>query len=113
MTNSSRLEEQFYWHVLALGLPQPERQYRIPGSKRRFVYDFAWPDKRLLVEIQGGVWVPNTGHTSGRGITRDCEKANEATLCGYRLLVFTGNMIERNNEALDALMCFFNAGAEG
>lgn len=109
MTNSSRLEEQFYWHVLAMGLPEPVRQYRIPESKRRFVYDFAWPDKRLLVEVQGGVWVANTGHTSGRGITRDCAKVNEAVLQGWRVLLFTADMVT-SGEADEMLEGVLNGG---
>ena len=62
----------------------------IPGRKLR--WDFAWPAKHLLVEIQGGIWAKG-GHTSGVGVNRDCEKANLATLAGWHILSLTPNQI--------------------
>jgi hypothetical protein len=40
-----------------------------------------------------------TGHTSGDGVRRDCEKNNLAVLAGYKVLYFTSDMV-RDGEAL-------------
>jgi hypothetical protein len=85
---TSALEETFYLLCLAHGFPDPEREYLlVPG--RRWRADFAWHDKLLAVEIEGGVW-SNGRHTRGGGFTSDCEKYNEAQLLGWRVLRFTG-----------------------
>ena len=70
----------------------PERQAKlIPG--RKFAFDFAWAEQRLAVEVQGGIFLPKGAHTSGPGVTRDCEKAALAMLEGYRTLAVTGAMV--------------------
>lgn len=86
------LESSLLLQLRAAGL-EPEREYHaIPG--RKFRWDFAFVAQRLLVEVQGSTWVAGTGHTSGRGIARDCEKVNLATLHGWRVLLFTRDMVE-------------------
>lgn len=66
------------------GLPRPEAEYRILPD-RRFRWDFAWPDAKLALEIQGGVWVSGS-HGRGTGIVRDQEKLNLAAVAGWRTL---------------------------
>lgn len=87
----SALEEEFLFHVKALGLPAPVPQYQIV-QERRFRWDFAWPDYKVAVEIQGGTW-SGGAHGRGWGIERDCEKQNLAVLAGWRVLLFTGTMV--------------------
>lgn len=63
-----------------------ERQFRyVPG--RKFAADFAWPQDRLLVEVQGG-WTNGQAHGSVSGIKADVERGNLATINGYRVLRF-------------------------
>ena len=86
-----------------------EREFIIHG--RRFRWDFKLDDPSrlsngILVEVQGGVWV-KSGHSSGVGITRDCEKINYATLNGYRLLSFTGDMVN-NGIAIQTICKIIN-----
>lgn len=51
--SASDLEQLFAFQVKAAGLPEPEREYRaIKGRKFRF--DFAWVERKLLVEVNGG-----------------------------------------------------------
>ena len=103
----SELEETLAWLLQAQGIPFT-RQYRaIQG--RRWRWDFAWPEARLLGEVQGGIWKPHTGHTSGTGLTRDYEKHNAATLAGWRVLYVTGKMIADGS----ALRMILEAGAGG
>ena len=93
----SELEEILAFQIKAKGLPKPDREfYAIPG--RRFRFDFAWPIERVLVEVQGGTW--GTGaHSTGKGISRDCEKHNLAVIEGWRCLDVTTDQI-RSGKAL-------------
>ena len=54
-----------------------------PSRKWRF--DYAWPDKMVALEVEGGVWTMGR-HTRGIGFVRDMEKYNAATLLGWRVL---------------------------
>lgn len=92
-----------------------EREFSpIPG--RLFRFDFLasnctrppfLKEESVLVEVQGGVWLKGkSGHSSGAGITRDCEKLSLAAVHGYRVIVCTpaqiksGKAIEWIKEAL-------------
>ena len=91
----SALESQLAYMIKAYGLPEPKTQYRLPElPERKFAWDFCWPCERLLVDVQGGTWVANSGHTSGTGLERDCEKMVLATLAGYRVMFVTGMQIK-------------------
>jgi hypothetical protein len=74
-----------------------QREYKpIPG--RRLSYDFFIGSLKrslpLLVELQGGTWMVRSGHNTGKGIQRDCEKLNLATLNEYAVMQFTTQMVE-------------------
>lgn len=95
----SRLEELLYLHLTWSGIHYGcQREYPyVPG--RRFRADFAWPADRLLVEVQGGVWSPKSGHSGGAGIVKDIERGNAATLAGWRVLRFAPQHI-RSGDAV-------------
>lgn len=74
-----------------------EREFKaIPG--RDFRFDFRACSggfsvghpvvKPVLVEVQGGIWKKG-GHSSGVGITRDCEKFSLAAIYNYPLILVT------------------------
>ena len=93
----SHLEESLALQIKAYGLPEPVREYRhIPG--RLFRLDFAWPDYRVGVEVQGQIWSKG-GHSSGTGIIRDCEKRNLGKLEGWTVL----EVVEPQIKAGDAI----------
>ena len=69
------------------------REYQF-HPKRKFRADFAIPDHKLIIECQGAIYVPQTGHTSGRGIQRDYHKSNCAQLMGYVYLQYSRKDIE-------------------
>lgn len=88
--------------IAASDLPQPVREYRIPGP-RKFVYDFCWVSAKLLAEVQGGIWLPGkSGHSSGVGLSRDFSKGNYSTILGWRLLHFSPQDV-RSGKALDII----------
>jgi hypothetical protein len=98
----SKLEDLLLFQIRAMGLPEPEREYRaIKGRKFRF--DFAWtePHHRLLVEVQGGTYTKGA-HSTGAGIARDYEKANLACLAGWRCLSFDGKAV-KSGEAVEVI----------
>lgn len=96
----SHLEDLLAFQLTAVGI-EYQREYRaVPG--RRFRWDFfIYPD--LLVEIQGGVWMPQkTGHTHGAGVWRDTEKQSLAAVLGYHTMAFIPNDI-RSGRALQMI----------
>lgn len=97
------LEDELAFQLDVSGI-QYEREYKaIPD--RRFRYDFYinWGcGGKLLCEIQGGVYQYNPSHTSAKNIRRDCEKVNLAIIHGYRVLLFTSDMVQ-NGEALQMI----------
>ena len=68
----------------AAGLPEPVAEYCF-HPLRRWRLDWAWPDRRLALEIEGGVWTRGR-HTRGAGFLADMEKYNHLALAGWRLL---------------------------
>ncbi len=107
----SELELELLSQIRLCDLPEPEREYRAIDG-RKFRWDFGWPDHGLLVEVQGDIWAgrrgEQSGHTSGVGLTRDCEKNNLAVSAGWRVLYFTGSMI-RSGQAVCLVEKVLNA----
>jgi very-short-patch-repair endonuclease len=99
MTQSD-LEAELLYQLRAAGLPEPRQQFRF-HPVRRWRADFAWCDRMLLAEADGGT-LTRGRHTRPMGYEGDCEKLNAATLLGYRVLRFTAAMIH-DGRALDAL----------
>jgi len=80
------------------------REYKgIPGRKYRF--DFADLVNKVAVEIQGAVFIYG-GHSTGMGITRDCEKLALAILNGWTLFMFTSGQV-RSGQAIAWLKEYF------
>lgn len=127
----SGLELQFERLVAAAQLPEPIRELRFEkgccahraGSHpmigrlagfcvhcddkheyvaaRRWRFDFAWPERKLAVEIDGAVHSGGR-HTRGAGYEADIEKMNAAVLAGWRVLRFTSGQLD-SGYALETL----------
>jgi hypothetical protein len=83
-------------------LPLACRQYHF-HPERKWAFDFAWPAKRLAVEIQGLKKGGAPGaHQRVDGLTREYEKLNSAVLAGWRVLLFTPAQV-RSGYALDTI----------
>lgn len=87
----SDLEFEFLGQIQMFRLPPVQREYRF-NPERRWRFDFAWPEKRVAVEIEGGVWSGGR-HTRGSGFIADCEKYNAATFAGWRIFRFTAAQV--------------------
>ena len=90
--SQSGYEVELQWQMKAAKLPAPTPQYRF-AAPRRWTFDFAWPDRMLALEVEGGIWTKGR-HTRGKGYEKDCEKYNEAALLGWRLLRVTTSHIK-------------------
>ncbi len=84
--------------IAACQLPEPQTEYRF-APPRRWRFDFCWPAHKLAAEIEGGVWLGKSRHTSGKGFTNDAIKYAEALCLGYRVLRVTTQQVE-NGQAI-------------
>jgi very-short-patch-repair endonuclease len=61
---------------------------------RRFEADFWFPRERIALEVDGGVWMPKSGHTSGKGYTSDRERDVEALMQGILTIRYTSGQVK-------------------
>lgn len=85
------LEDRLELQMRAHGLPTPEREYRF-HDVRRWRFDFAWPELRVAVEVDGGTWAAGR-HNRGAGFEGDAEKLNAATALGWRVFRYTATRV--------------------
>lgn len=75
-------------------------EYRF-DKERRWRFDLAFPEHKLAVEIEGGIWISGR-HTRAMGYEGDCEKYNAATLQGWRVLRFPTTVLQREPKKIVA-----------
>ncbi len=130
LSKMSTLEAEMLFAIHALGLPQPEAEYRFMPCKnkdcghgdwpahiipdadigtpfcldcigenyhrfqptRRWRFDFAWPDRKVAVECEGGGFVGGR-HNTGAGMEADMEKYSTAEAMGWHVLRFSQRQI--------------------
>lgn len=93
-------EELFVLHCRAYKL-EPVREY-VFALPRKWRFDFAWPDLKLAVEIDGGTSFGKGRHSRGTGFENDCRKLNHAAMLGWRVMRFSTAMIV-SGEGIDAV----------
>lgn len=92
--------------IAAAGLPEPVREYAFAEAiGRRWRFDFAWPDRRVALEIDGMLW--GGGHTSGDGRRDDMVKDAYAAICGWKVLRVDRDLL-RQGYAAKWLRCAFS-----
>jgi very-short-patch-repair endonuclease len=90
MKRESQLERDLAAQIALYNLPAPMREHRFCDRGWRF--DFAWPDRKLAAECEGGIWTRGR-HTRGLGVEADCRKYNTAAIAGWTVLRFTSSMV--------------------
>ena len=83
------------------------------GKAPKWAFDFAWPDQRIAVEVEG-VTVVRAGkmfliggrHGTIDGFSEDCEKYAWAAVQGWRVLRFTPQQVKAGL-AIDMLVRLF------
>jgi very-short-patch-repair endonuclease len=73
-------------------LPEPRAEYVFHES-RKWRFDFAFPELKVAVEYDGGVFDGLPSHSSVSGILRDIEKINEAQLSGWTVIRCTAQTV--------------------
>jgi len=87
----SQLEDALAFQFRAIGL-EPEREYSfLPERKWRL--DFAFPERKIGIECEGGVWTQGR-HNRGQGFIDDCDKYNAAGELGWRIFRYTAKQIK-------------------
>lgn len=66
------------------GLPLPAQEFRF-YAPRLWRADFCWPNERLILEVQGGIFV-NGRHSRGAALLREWDKLNTAAGLGFRVI---------------------------
>ena len=60
---------------------------------RKWKADFHLVDKKILVEVEGGIWSGGR-HTRGKGYLGDLEKYNAATMMGFQVIRFSTDQVK-------------------
>ena len=83
------------WNVLAPNMPKPKAEFFFDRHiGRRHHFDFAFPDKKIAVEIEGNAW-----HVKGGGKhmqDADLEKYNIASMLGWRVFRLSPAMVKND-----------------
>jgi very-short-patch-repair endonuclease len=106
----SELEDRLLIEMIAWDLPEPEREFRF-HAVRRWRFDFAWPDRLLAVEVDGGQWTRGR-HMQAQGAANDNEKYNEAQLAGWRVLRFATDQVKDGSACQTVRRAFVGAKSE-
>lgn len=92
----SELELMFAKQLSVLQFQPPIREYRFMEN-RDFRFDYAWPDRKIAVEVQGMV------HRIRSRFLSDVEKLAMAQIYGWRVLLVAGQDV-RSGRAVSWLV---------
>lgn len=84
---STKAVDHLLWQISAYEFREPLREYRF-DPVRKYRFDFAWPERKVAVEYEGGIHHGGS-HTRGKRYQSDCRKYNLAVFHGWRLFRFT------------------------
>ena len=96
----SELELIFAKQITVLEIPPPKREYRFMEN-RDFRLDYAWPERKFFVEVNGMV------HRIRERFLRDVEKLAMAQIHGWRGLVVAGQDV-RSGRAVSWLVTLWD-----
>ncbi|MHB8293176.1 MAG: type IV toxin-antitoxin system AbiEi family antitoxin domain-containing protein [Acidimicrobiales bacterium] len=92
----SVLESRLCRLLVAAGVEQPRSEV-IWGPEGEYRLDFAYPPKRLAIEVNGYVW-----HFSPEQQARDHERYNRLIAAGWRVLIYSWQLVMREPERMIA-----------
>lgn len=93
--NQQKITNDFFTALVKSTLHVDIVREHIFHDKRRWRFDYAIPQYRIALEVEGGVWTGGR-HTSPKGFLGDMEKYNTATLLGWRVFRTTPQDLNTN-----------------
>ena len=117
--------ERLLYEILNDAYPGEWEQEHKGIQERRFRFDCANPEKKIAVEIEGGIWMPKGAHNTGIAMAKDMEKYNLAVIGGWKVLRYTPETLRKRpwqiikdirllcgaNTQGQTLLCFDDASA--
>ena len=94
---ATSLEHALILSLRLRGIVPEKREWQF-ARPRLFRADFAWPSKRLIVEVEGGKFAYG-GHNRGVQIDSDCEKSALAAARGLRFMRVSGKQVKSGKAA--------------
>lgn len=88
----SQIEDLFNSMLTIASIKGVQREYKF-HPERKWRFDFAIPERKIAVEIEGGIWVQGR-HNSGAGMEKDMEKYNAAVDLGWKLYRFSSGHVK-------------------
>jgi hypothetical protein len=92
----SELEELMLAICVSAGKDRPRVNHWIVLEDGLVLVDFCWPERKLVVEVDGHRFHGNRG-----AFERDRERDQRLTLVGYRVVRFTWRQITREPEKVE------------
>lgn len=74
----------------SMKIPVPVSEWKF-HPKRKWRFDFAWPDLKLAVELHGAIFSKYRSGHQASGHIRDMEKINSAVELGWKVLQYAPN----------------------
>lgn len=80
-------------HTLEAFYPGVVEEYKFIND-RKFRFDFAWPEKKIALEFEGGIYAKDrrSGHLSIKDYEKDCYKYSRAAIDGWVVIRSTAKM---------------------
>ena len=97
MPKKSNAEVLAYFNCQGLPPSSPEWRFH---PERKWRFDFAWPEQKVAVEIEGGFFAGGR-HSRGFGAKKDMEKYNSAILHGWYVLRYMPEQVCRETTTDD------------
>ncbi len=104
-------EAEFERQLNGAGITDYVTEHRFDET-RKWRFDFAWPEFKVAVEVEGIVYNGRGRHQTAKGYEGDCYKYNAALLRGWRVLRFVPAMISKGEALSMTVEALEEAGLE-
>ena len=86
-------EHKFYEGKMWVKVKTGKKKGQMVYKTRLWRFDYAWPDKMIALECDGGLWVKGR-HVNPLGYLGDLEKLGEAFALGWSVLRVSPQQLE-------------------